>query len=312
MARTFLFLSLLLLLSANSYAEMPGDRSPRSMDPKKTAKFLKGEAKQVRSLLKRSDYETAHKTLVAAAESGIEQTGKDSPVGKWLEEALKEAGAERDVKDSSALLLGRIEKAAKALDFKLDEQAPLPKGFPQPTPPGIIEVKAYPKYRMASKKVQSGSETTESSMFMPLFHHIQRNNIPMSAPVETTYSTDESKGLKTLSMSFVYPDPATGKAGPERDVVVEDVGPLKVVSIGVSGAYTERNFRVPLRELQGWLARHSDQYTTAGAPRRLGYNSPFVLWYKKFSEVQIPIKMRSKEEPKTDRTPVDGAPPAHP
>ena len=43
-----------------------------------------------------------------------------------------------------------------------------------------------------------------------------------------------------------------------------------------------------LDTLETWLAGHPE-WTAAGPPRMLGYNSPFVPWFLKYAEVQLPV-----------------------
>ena len=59
--------------------------------------------------------------------------------------------------------------------------------------------------------------------------------------------------------------------------------------MGLQGSYREANFRKALQELRQWLDEHPE-WRLAGPPRVLAYNSPFMLWWKKYSEVQIPVE----------------------
>ncbi len=63
-------------------------------------------------------------------------------------------------------------------------EAPLPVGYPSPTPPGCIELKTYPKVRRA--QIESKA-TGGQNGFWPLFSHIQKRQIAMTSPVEMDY-----------------------------------------------------------------------------------------------------------------------------
>lgn len=179
------------------------------------------------------------------------------------------------------------------------KEAKLPKDFPPPGPVGQIIVKDYPTYRLA--RVRSGKEGVSggpNAMFNPLFNHIKRNDIPMTAPVEISYPNrphvaDEKDRAHAESMAFLYGDPSWGKLGTDEAdhrVVVEDVPAMKVVSIGVRGSYTDAHFSRALSRLTEWLQDRSNEFQVVGPPRYLGYNSPFVLGFLRYGEVQLPIE----------------------
>lgn len=47
---------------------------------------------------------------------------------------------------------------------------------------------------------------------------------------------------------------------------------------------------------RAWLTEHPE-WTAAGPPRSLAYNSPFVPGFVKYSEVQIPVARRPADTP---------------
>ena len=63
-------------------------------------------------------------------------------------------------------------------------EAELPDGFPDPGPAGKVIVKEYPAYRLARFAALQGQPASQNGMFWPLFQHIKRNDIAMTAPVE--------------------------------------------------------------------------------------------------------------------------------
>jgi hypothetical protein len=169
-------------------------------------------------------------------------------------------------------------------------EAQLPAGFPGPGPVGEVITKTYPAHRLA--RVRSGGRGSDGS-FMKLFRHIERNKIAMTAPVEMEMAVGDEGAVAadTTSMAFLYGSAETGTPGPDQadpDVVVEDVPELTVVSLGVRGSYKEERFADFTGRLEAWLAEHPE-WVSAGPPRTLAYNSPFVPGILKYAEVQIPI-----------------------
>ncbi|MBN1341584.1 MAG: heme-binding protein [Phycisphaerae bacterium] len=183
-------------------------------------------------------------------------------------------------------------------------EASLPEGFPGPGPVGEVIMKDYPAYRLArmtskAEGVSGGSD----GMFRPLFNHIKRNKIPMTAPVEMGYPaepaelaslTGQTKGMRSAeSMAFLYGDPSWGRLGADpsdRRVEVEDVPAMTVLSVGVRGSYTDGKFAAALKTLHEWVAANPRRVKVVGPPRYLGYNSPFVLWFLRYAEVQLPVE----------------------
>ena len=171
-------------------------------------------------------------------------------------------------------------------------EAPLPKGWPELTPVGDIQVKQYPVYRAAV--IDDETDGSQSGMFRPLFNHIQREDIAMTAPVEMTYDGD-----KQASMAFLYRNPTMGSLGSDEEdgrIDVREIDQLTAVSIGVRGRYSEDNYNEALSKLNTWLNENADNWQANGGPRLLGYNSPFVPWFLRYGEVQIPVKEAKPSE----------------
>jgi hypothetical protein len=180
-----------------------------------------------------------------------------------------------------------LDEQDAAVPFVVKE-AELPTGFPLPGPVGRIVVKQYPAYRAAVQSAQTpDGRQSPNGMFNPLFKHITRNDIAMTAPVEMSYQDGDQK---PISMAFLYGDPSIGKTGADQSVNVVDLPPVTVLSIGVRGDYDEQTFNTGLAALRQWLKDNPDKFQPAGPPRFLGYNSPFVPSFWAFGEVQIPVR----------------------
>ena len=179
-------------------------------------------------------------------------------------------------------------------------EAKLPVGFPAPGPVGEIIVKEYPAYRMARiTRGEGGVQGGPNVMFRPLFNHIKRNDIRMTAPVEMGYPEHVEPGEGATSMAFLYGEPSWGTSGADaadQRVVVEDVPAMTVVSIGIRGGYTDANFEKAISKLNAWVQQRADEVRVAGPPRYLAYNSPFVLGFLKYGEVQLPVEIVGKAD----------------
>jgi len=216
------------------------------------------------------------------------------------------------------LLVGCASNNEMKRPFMLKE-AKLPAGFPSPGPIGEVIVKEYPAYRMARVHRGKGGVTGGPNvMFRPLFNHIKRNDIPMTAPIEIRYPEQSESGDGAASMAFLYGEPSWGTSGADatdQRVVVEDVPAMTVVSIGVRGSYTDANFKKALGKLTEWLQQHEQQVRVNGPPRYMGYNSPFVIGFLKYGEVQLPVELigtadedrPTRRQPPTSLAPQAGA-----
>jgi effector-binding domain-containing protein len=180
------------------------------------------------------------------------------------------------------------EPTAKPLLFR---EARLPFGYPLPGPVREVVIKDYPASRAAIVRSVDLGGANSNGMFRPLFNHIKKNNIAMTAPVVMSYA-DGGDTADPSAMAFVYANTQLGRAGIDGKVSVEDLPAMTVASVGIRGSYTESHFREGLAQLRAWLAANQSQYEPSGPPRYLGYNSPFVPWFLRYGEVQIPVRQK--------------------
>jgi len=173
--------------------------------------------------------------------------------------------------------------------------APLPEGFPDPTPDGQIDVKQYPVYRSATVQVKGDLGSASSRGFSPLFRHISDNDISMTAPVEAQYPAATLQANAAMqgdtAVSFLYRNVDMVPKAVEPDVQVEDTPPMTVVSFGVRGGYDYEIYTKGIEQLQSWLATHPE-YSVVGAPRRFFYDGPFIPDALKRSDIQIPVQRK--------------------
>ena len=165
------------------------------------------------------------------------------------------------------------------------DSAPLPEGWPELTPVGEVEIREYPTYRAAEVTEQDGRAGT-TPMFRSLFQYISTNDIPMTSPVDMSYEATDSDRM--TGMAFLYRTPELGPIGTDGVVRVEDVAPRAYASTGVRGSYSEAHHREGLERVNEWISKQSS-WKADGPSRYLGYNSPFVPWFWRYGEVQVPV-----------------------
>jgi SOUL heme-binding protein len=172
---------------------------------------------------------------------------------------------------------------------------PLPAGYPDPTPPGAIDLKSYPPVRRA---VIQGTGTPNRGMnraFFPLFDHIKKHDIAMTSPVEMDYpgaSKPEDVSSGAWSMAFLYRTPELNEVGTDGRVEVVDAQPVTVLAIGMKGDYGTGLVRRGAEKLEAWLGANPD-WEAAGSWRSLYYNGPSLDFWNKWAEVQIPVRPRN-------------------
>lgn len=172
--------------------------------------------------------------------------------------------------------------------------APLPEGWPSPTEPGVIEIKQIPAYRSAIAQTADSSDKVDNQLFWQLFAHIQVKKIAMTAPVISTYPTEESSE-RPATMEFLYRRPSQGESGAGvGQVQVEDHPAQTVVALGIQGNAEQKVYASGIEQLRDWLENHP-QWEADGTPRRLGYHGPMTPPAKRLWEVQIPIQKKSEK-----------------
>lgn len=185
-----------------------------------------------------------------------------------------------------------IERRGEGFAFQsMAITTPLPEGYPDPTPPGAIDLKRYPGVRRAEVSSVLNPDLGMNVTFFPLFWHIKDREIAMTSPVEMDYAGMERReGARPSSwtMSFLYRSPDLGPTGEDGIVEIVDREPLTVVSIGGRGSYSIARVDRSLQALYAWLDEHPE-WEQAGEPRALYYNGPEKANRDKWYEVQVPV-----------------------
>jgi len=194
-----------------------------------------------------------------------------------------------DDDDTLRILRGACSEILGDLRFRPFEEAERPEGFPDFTPVGEIEVKAYPVYRLARTEM-AGRGPLSGGAFWTLFHHIKKHDIAMTSPVQMDYRADGNGKPVEGSMAFLYGSTSLGSEGREGRIEVLDAPAGLVVTLGMRGNKTEARVLDARKRLERWLDAHRERYESSGELRTMEYNSPFVPADRRYFEVQIPVK----------------------
>jgi len=180
------------------------------------------------------------------------------------------------------------------------DEAPLPKGWPKPGPYDQVSEKSYPPYRAAFTTAKR-----ENGAFGTLFSHIQKNDIPMTAPVEISMAEGDGQNLRQTSLAFLYQDTAVGKTGADgANVEVRDVPAMETLSYTWQGDRNEANIAKAKVALEAAL---KDRKIEAKGFRLLGYNGPGIPELKRTWELQALLRTSALA---TSPVPTSATPPA--
>ena len=171
---------------------------------------------------------------------------------------------------------------APAAAPQYQEESPLPQGWPRPGPFDQVVRKSYPAYRAAFT-----TRASPNGGFWTLFKHIERNRIPMTAPVEMKLRESPAGGVSMEEMGFLYQAPGVGHAGADGDqVMVRDMPAQEALSYAWQGTRNKAATARARNAIQAELAR---QNLTPAGFRLLAYNSPFIPRAKQTHELQALI-----------------------
>ena len=147
---------------------------------------------------------------------------------------------------------------------------------------GICEIKTLPAGVVLKARSDGDYFRENNGLFRRLFQAIQRNEVPMTTPVEA--------GIRPGTMIF-YLDPKSAErtdlelaGGVERVEKKERV----VASVGVRGGYSKESFEVNAERISEWI-KTQPGWKAEGEPYVVYWNSPFVIWFLKRSEVHLPV-----------------------
>ena len=161
------------------------------------------------------------------------------------------------------------------------------KAFAQ-TDAGKIEIKTIPERTLIVAESESAYFEENNGLFGQLFRYIQDNDVSMTVPVKADINPGKMYfyvGTKDLAKDLKQTDSVKIVVEPER----------KVLSIGVRGGYSEKNYKEARDQLLDWLAA-SKEWQKSGAVYAIYWNGPYVPAFIKRFEVHIPVAPKPKEE----------------
>jgi len=151
------------------------------------------------------------------------------------------------------------------------------------TEAGVCEIKTLPAGVLLEARSEGEYFRENNGLFRRLFEAIQKNQVPMTTPVEA--------GVRPGTMVF-YLDPKSAK---RTDLVLQggvrrrEVEERLVASIGIRGGYSKESFEENSKKLIYWV-RSQPGWKVTGEPYAVYWNSPFMIWFLKRSEVHLPIQ----------------------
>ena len=285
MKRLFGFLYLCIFMLIHMFISQPTyafENQAQSLEAEKL-RIAIDEANKIKDPKQRLD-------LLKAASEKVIASCKDNLMARdILVKATKDISKIEDIAKQADILRTGLLEVLVILTFKPRVEAPVPAGFPAPSPVGVVEIKKLPVYRMA-KVANSGMG---GNNFFTLFNHIKKNNIEMTAPVEMTMAEKNGKYTES-SMAFLYQETTLGKVGPQGNVAVLDTTECTVVSVGMRGSPSSENIESARRWLLEKIKTTPEAYEIAGELKVMGYNSPFMPEKLRYYEVQLPLKLPTK------------------
>ena len=285
MKRLFGFLYLCIFMLIHMFISQPTyafENQAQSLEAEKLRNAI-DEANKIKDPKQRLD-------LLKAASEKVIASCKDNLMARdILVKATKDISKIEDIAKQADILRTGLLEVLVILTFKPRVEAPVPAGFPAPTPVGVVEIKKLPVYRMA-KVANSGMG---GNNFFTLFNHIKKNNIEMTAPVEMTMAEKNGKYTES-SMAFLYQETTLGKVGPQGNIAVLDTKECMVASIGMRGSPSSENIESARRWLLEKIKTTPQAYEIAGELKVMGYNSPFMPEKLRYYEVQLPLKLPTK------------------
>ena len=152
------------------------------------------------------------------------------------------------------------------------------------TPVGKIKVLKLPARLALVASSDSSYFNADNGLFRKLFRFISSNDVSMTTPVEAE--------IKPGQMRFFVGNKDINKNLQSNDSVkVAKLPSRVVVSIGVRGGYSEKNFTSHQTKLLEWLEKNQ-KYEQDGPAYGVYWNGPFVPGFFKRSEVHLPLRIR--------------------
>lgn len=149
------------------------------------------------------------------------------------------------------------------------------------TKSGTIEIKIIPERTLIVARRGDSYFDENNKMFGQLFRYIKDNDVSMTVPVKADIDPGNMYfyvGTKDLEKDLQSSDSVEVIVEPER----------RVLSIGVRGGYSEKNFEQAREELFNKLSV-SKEWKKNGEAYAIFWNAPYVPAFMKKFEVHVPV-----------------------
>ncbi|WP_372846674.1 heme-binding protein [Pontiella sp.] len=150
------------------------------------------------------------------------------------------------------------------------------------TEAGKTEVKVIPQRTLIMAQYEAGYFEQNNDLFGRLFRYIKANDVAMTVPVKADIDPGKMYfyiGTKDLEKDLASTGEVRVMIEPERTVM----------SLGVRGGYSEKNYRQARERLLDTLAA-SKEWKKCGEEYAVFWNSPFVPAFLKKFEVHVPVE----------------------
>lgn len=169
-----------------------------------------------------------------------------------------------------------------------------------------FEVRDYQSYVVAETFVDGAFETAGNAGFQRLFRYISGNNraaekITMTAPVEQeaeaakitmTAPVEQQRAGARWRIAFVLPASYTLANAPQPkddSVVLAEAPPRRMAVVRYRGTWSEARYDEELVALRKFMGKRG--LTAVGEPVFARYDPPFMPWFLRRNEIQIPVQL---------------------
>ena len=168
-----------------------------------------------------------------------------------------------------------------------------------------FEVRDYQGYLVAETFVEGSFDAVGSEGFRRLFGYISGDNraaekISMTAPVEQqeasakiamTAPVEQQRAGARWRIAFVLPSTYTLATAPrptDDRVVLAEAPPRRMAVVRYRGTWTEARYGEELAMLRNFIGERG--LTAVGEPVFARYDPPFMPWFLRRNEIQIPVQ----------------------
>lgn len=169
-----------------------------------------------------------------------------------------------------------------------------------------FEVRDYRSYVVAETFVDGAFDSVGNEGFQRLFRYISGDNrgaekIAMTAPVEQeaastkiamTAPVEQQRVGGRWRIAFVLPATYTLANAPrptDDRVALAEVPPRRVAVIRYRGTWSEARYNEELTALRKFVGERG--LTVVGEPVFARYDPPFMPWFLRRNEIQIPVQV---------------------